>query len=349
VKRTLALRLERPELSARLPTRATLVCATLGLAIALAVCLATAFGYYPISPISVIQALLGARSHLDIFIVRDIRLPRILEGALAGAALGLSGAILQALTRNPLASPDILGINQGAAVVAVWLIVEDAPYNLVPIGAFAGASAVIAILALLGVRRRFSIYRLMLIGVGINAFCAAIVGYLLTLPIPPDRVVSAEQWLFGSVEAATWFDIRILSAALIVVVLSVALLSRQLNAFQLGPEVAVGLGVRPNLVQILLALCAAILAAVVVSVAGPIAFVAFVAPHIARRLTRNSSAASLPAAMGTGALVLLIADYAGKRLLEPTIELPVGITTVLIGAPYLLFLLYKNERDTGVA
>src|SRR5262249_28106543 len=113
-------------------------------------------------------------------------------------------------------------------------------------------------------------------------------------------------------------------------------------------DVGVSLGLRSNTLQITLLFVAGALAAVCVSVAGPIAFVAFVAPHIARRVARTSSAASLPVAVLTGALLVLAADYVGKRLLEPTIELPVGLTTVFIGAPYLLYLLYRTERQTGL-
>src|SRR5262249_21733742 len=147
---------------------------------------------------------------------------------------------------------------------------------------------------------------------------------------------------------ATWHDIRILALTLAILGPLSLFLGRQLNTFQLGDDLAVGLGVRTTSLQLVLAAAGAFLAAVVVAFAGPIGFVAFIAPHIARRLARTSSASSLAVAIGVGALLVLIADYVAKRILEPT-ELPVGITTILLGAPYLLFLLYRTERDTGVA
>jgi iron complex transport system permease protein len=347
MSRHLVIRTARPEVSLRLPTRPTILSGILLISLFVALCLATAFGFYAISPLKVVKALVGSGAHLDVFVIREIRLPRVLEGLLVGAALGLSGAIFQSLSRNPLASPDILGINEGAAVVAVWMILQNYPANLIPLGAFGGALGAIAILALLGVRRHFSIYRLMLIGVAINTFAGATVAYLLTRPAPVGRQLAAQQWLFGSLVSATWGSIRILALTLIVLAPLALILGRQLNTFQLGDDLAVSLGIRTTLLQLLLAAVGALLAAVVVAFAGPIGFVAFIAPHIARRLSCTSSAASLPAAIGVGALLVLLADYIAKRILEPT-ELPVGITTILIGAPYLLFLLYRNERDSGV-
>lgn len=348
MSRRVVIRPAGERLSVRLPARALVVTVALAVLLVAAVCLATAFGFYPISPVSVARSLVGASSRLDVYIVQQVRLPRVLEGAAVGAALALSGAIFQSLSRNPLASPDVLGINQGAGVVAVWLIVSGAPYAAVPAGAFAGALAVIAVLALLGVRRRFSLSRLLLIGLAINVFCGAIISYLLTRPAPPNRVFTAQQWLYGSVAAADWQDIRTVALTLAVAIPIVLALGRQLNAFALGEDLATAVGVRANRLQLVLVAVGALLAAVVVSVAGPIAFVAFISPHIARRLARTASSAYLPCCMLVGALLVLVADYVAKRLLEPT-ELPVGITTIFIGAPYLLYLLLRTERDAGVA
>lgn len=348
MSRHLVLRGTRLPISARVPARALAVVVVLLALLLVAMCLATAFGTYPLSPLGAARAILGDASRIDVFVVQQVRLPRVLEGALVGAALALSGAIFQALSRNPLASPDVLGINEGAAVVAVWMIITGAPYDLVPLGAFGGAMAVIAILAVLGVRRHFSLTRLLLIGLAINVLAATLVTYLLTRPVASNRLVTAQQWLYGSVASADWQYIRIVGLALVVVTVVVWLLGRQLNALALGEELAVAVGVKPNRLQIVLTGLAALLAAAVVSVAGPIGFVAFISPHIARRLARTSSAASLFVAMIVGALLVVVADYAAKRVLEP-IELPVGVTTTSIGAPYLLYLLVRAERDTGVA
>jgi iron complex transport system permease protein len=350
MSRHLVLSSSRPEASLRLPRRALVVTMILAACVFIAVCLATAYGVYTISPFSVVRALIGNGSRLSVFVIRDIRLPRVLLGALVGGALALSGALLQGLSRNPLASPDILGINGGAAVVAVYLILGGASYSVVALGSFGGAIGVIVFLALVGIRRRFSIYRLLLVGVAVNVLCGAAIAYLIeTTNAGTERTAKAQGWFFGTIEFATWRDVHYVAGAIVVLLPLVLALGRQLNVSQLGDDLAVGLGLRLNVLEIALALIAALLAAVVVAVAGPIGFVAFVAPNIARRLAGTPSAASLPVSMGIGALLLLLADYVGKRILEPTYELPVGITTVILGAPYLLYLLYKTERATGVA
>lgn len=343
------LRSGRPAVSLRLPARAVVVSVGLLAGIMAAVCLTAAFGEFAVPVPDVAATLLGHGSHLDALVILQFRLPRIAECVLAGAALGLSGGIFQLLTRNPLAAPDVIGVNEGAAVVAVWLLLAGAPVSAVPAGAFAGALAAVAAVGALAVRRRLSMYRLLLVGIGINTLGAAIVAYLLTHVSSADfeRLAVAQQWLLGSVSGSTWADVRLLALVLLAATPVALAAGRQLNAFALGDDLGTALGVPVTVMQLTLAGTGALLAAVVVSVAGPIGFVAFISPHIARRLTRTASAASLPAAMATGGLLLLLADYAAQRVLEPT-ELPVGILTTIIGAPYLLLLLLRAERNAGV-
>jgi iron complex transport system permease protein len=335
----------------RLPTRPLVVFAVLGAILCVAVCFALAFGAYTISPFAVARAVVGGGSRIDVLVIQQTRLPRVLLGALVGAALALSGAIIQNLSRNPLASPDILGINEGASVVVVWMIIHNAPNNVIPIGAFAGACGTIMILALLGVRRHFSMYRLLLIGIAVNIALGLVVSYEFQEPAVRDNSNIQQkitEYLFGSVADASWYEIRIIAIGLVVLVSIAMFLGRQLNMFQLGHPVAASLGVRTTTLQIALLAVAAFLSALAVTVAGPVAFVAFLSPHIARRIARTSSAASLPAAMGVGAPLVVLADWTAKRIIAP-IELPLGITTTLIGAPYLLYLLVKGDRDRGVA
>jgi iron complex transport system permease protein len=349
VGRQLTLRLARPGVSFRAPRRATGLCLVLLVLVLIAICVFTAYAETPLSLTTVVRGILGQGSSIDLLIVRGLQLPRVLEGALVGAALGLSGALFQSLTRNPLATPDLMGINEGAAVVAVWMIIGGAPLDLVPFGALAGALGATALVGILAVRRRMSVQRLILVGIGINAFAAALVAYILTHATYGDSTVEyAQQWLLGSLFYSSWHDIRIVAIALVVLTPFAFVLGRQLNVLQLGDDAAASLGIRTNRLQLGLALIGALLAAAAVSVAGPIAFVAFLAPHIARRLSRTASAASLPAAMLVGALLVLVADFVARRVVQPT-ELPVGIFTVVIGAPYLLYLLYRYDRDAGVA
>lgn len=348
MKRHVVIRVSGTDVSWRVPRRAAIATAGLVLALLAAVCLATAFGVYRESVWSVVEAIFGAGNRLNVVVIQDLRLPRILEGLAVGAALGLSGAIFQALSRNPLASPDILGVNEGAAVVAIWMIIANVPENLVPVGAFGGALAVIAMLALFGVRRHFSIYRLILAGLAINALAGAAVAYSITRPAPLGRTLAAQQWLLGDLTQSNWSSVRDLAIGLAVLMPAAVILGRQLNAFQLGDDLATSLGVRFKSFQLTIAGIGAFLAAAAVAFAGPVGFVAFISPHIARRLARTSGAAALPAAAAVGALLVVAADYVAQRIDQPT-DIPVGIMTVLLGAPYLLFLLYRSERDTGVA
>jgi iron complex transport system permease protein len=348
VSRDLVIRVSRLGLSVRAPRRATTATVLLTLALVVAICLMTAYAEDPISVGSVLRGVLGQGNALNQLVVRQFRLPRIIEGALVGCALGLSGAIFQSLTRNPLATPDLMGINQGAAVVAVWMILDGYPTDVVPFGALIGALAATALVGLLAIRRRFSMYRLLLIGIGVNAFATAVVAYLLTRATYQQSTLEyAQQWLLGSLYFASWHSIRTVALAIIVLTPLAIGLGQRLNVFQLGDDLAAGLGVSTTRFQVTLAALGALLAAAAVSVAGPIGFVAFLSPHIARRVAHTSSAASLPVAMGVGALLVTIADYAAREILAPT-ELPVGILTVLLGSPYLLFLLYRGERNPGI-
>jgi iron complex transport system permease protein len=350
MRRHLVIRVRRPGLSARLPARPTVVLALLLVLTAVCVCLTAAYGDYPIPISGVLLAIAGHGTPIDNLIVLQTRLPRIGECVLLGAALGLSGGIFQTLTRNPLAAPDVIGVNEGAAVVAVWMLLAGAPAGLVPVGALAGALAAVAAVALLGVRRRLSMYRLILVGIGINTLAAAVIAYLLTQTSPAnfDRLQVAQQWLFGSTSGATWGGVREIALALLVITPLVFACGSQLNTLQLGDDLGAALGVPVVRLQLVSAGLGALLAAIVVSIAGPIGFVAFISPHIARRVTRTASVASLPAAMAVGGLLLLLADYTAERILEPT-ELPAGITTIVIGAPYLLYLLVRGEQRTGIA
>jgi iron complex transport system permease protein len=342
------VRFGRTGFSRRLPARALVVTVAAAVLLVVTICLTLAFGEYPISLVSVIRVLTGQGDSIQNLVILQFRFPRIALAALVGAALGLSGGLFQLLTRNPLASPDIIGVSEGAAVAGALMITANVSLEYVPLGAFAGALAAVSLVAVFGVRRRLSFYRLILVGIAINIFGYATVAYLVARASVTQAGQLAEQWLLGSVSAPGWQDSAVLGIAMAVLVPLALLLSRHLNALQLGDDLAGALGVSSRRVQLALAAIGSMLAAAAVSVAGPISFVAFVSPHIGRRLTRTSSAASLPAGMLIGALLLLLADYAGQRIFEPN-DIPVGISTIVLGAPYLLFLLFKAERDTGVA
>jgi iron complex transport system permease protein len=307
----------------------------------LAFCVSISVGDFPVPLRDVVPAIFGVGSDDAEFIVGTLRMPRALVGALVGAAFGVSGAIFQALARNPLASPDVIGITAGASTAAVAIIVlVGASTAVVSLGAFVGALATAAAIYLLAWRQGVSSYRLVLVGIGIGAMLASVTSYLLTRAEIFDAA-RATVWLTGSLNGRGWDEIRPVVVALAVLLPAALALARPLRTLQLGDDTAAGLGVPVERVRAGLVVVGVGLAAVATAAAGPIAFVAFVSAPIARRLVR-SSLTIVPAALA-GATLVLLADLAARRLFAP-VELPVGIVTGIIGAPYLLWLIARANR-----
>jgi iron complex transport system permease protein len=342
VSRRVVLRLERPALSARIDLRVAGVLGACGLATLAAFAVGIGTGEYPIAPLEAAKAIFGTGSEAAELIVVTLRLPRVLVAILVGLAFALSGAIFQSLAQNPLVAPDIIGVNAGAALMAVAIITLGFSQALLPVGAFAGALAAALAVYLLAWKGGLSRYRLVLVGIGVNAVLVAGISFLLTRG-DIYEVQRAYVWLIGSVYASDWGDVRLLLAALALLVPAALLLARALEPLQLGDELARALGTRVERARLGLVVVAVALAAVAVTVAGPVGFVAFVAPHIARRLTRASGASVLPAAAAVGGLLVLSADLVAQRAFAP-LALPVGIVTALLGAPYFLYLLYRANR-----
>ncbi|AHY47675.1 ABC-type Fe3+-siderophore transport system permease component [Rubrobacter radiotolerans] len=303
-------------------------------------------GEYPISPPDVVRTILGFEV-VDgnySFIVNTLRLPRALVALLVGVALALSGAILQGLTRNPLAAPDIIGINAGAGLAAVTLIVvfPSASAALIPPAAFVGAVGVAALLYVIAWRGSSSPIRLILIGIGLGAIAGAATTFMITFGNIYE-VSQALIWLTGSVYGRSWDEVASFLPWLLVFVPLVLILSRQLNALSLGDEVATGLGSRVERERGLLILASVALAASAVATAGTIGFVAFIAPHIARQLVGPNHGGLLPVSAAVGGVIVVLADLAGRTVFAP-VEIPAGIITSIIGAPYFLYLLYRSSR-----
>lgn len=321
--------------------RALTVGVLLAVASAVTFCVSIGVGDFPIPLADVVPAIAGAGNEDAEFIVRTLRLPRALTAVLVGAAFGFSGAIFQSLARNPLASPDIIGITAGASTAAVFVIVFIGGGSaVVSLGALAGALLTAAAIYALAYRRGVSSYRLVLVGLGVGAVLSALTSYLLVRA----EIVDAQRaavWLTGSLNGRGWEHVRPVGAALLVLVPAVLLLARPLRALQLGDDTAKGLGVAVERSRAALVLAGVALAAVATASAGPVAFVAFVAPPIARRLVRGSLSL-VPAAL-IGALLLLVSDLVARRAFAPA-ELPVGVITGLVGAPYLLWLLARANR-----
>jgi iron complex transport system permease protein len=322
--------------------RVLVVAAALAVACALVMCVSISVGDFPIPLADVIPAIFGRGGADADFIVRTLRLPRALTGVLVGAAFGLSGAIFQTLARNPLASPDVIGVTSGASAAAVLVIVTVGATSAVVAGsAFAGALLTALAIYALSYKRGVSSYRLVLVGIGIAAMLQAVTSYLLTRA----QVFEAQRalvWLTGSLNGRGWEHVRMIGVALAVLAPLVVVLARPLRALQLGDDAARGLGVRIERAKLALLGVAVALAAVATAASGPIEFVAFVAAPIACRLTRAPGPCLLPSAL-FGALLVVAADLLGRRLFAP-VEIPVGVVTGVLGAPYLLWLLARSNR-----
>ena len=307
-----------------------------------ALVLSVAVGEFAIPPRDVLSALVGAGDRATSFIVIDLRLPRALTGLLAGAALGLAGAVFQDVTRNPLVAPDIVGVASGAALAAVALIVLGSTDGAlsVPLAALAGALLSAFALYALAWRRGIHGYRLVLVGIAVAALAQAGIAYVLTQG-RIFEVARAYVWLVGSLNGRGWDQVWPLVAALAVLLPLLLVLARRVDVLKLGDEIAASLGVGVDRTRLLLLGVAAVLTGVAVSCTGPIGFVAFAAPHLARALARTAQALpALLAAAVCGALLVLAADLAGRMLFAPT-EIPVGIVTSILAAPYFLLLLRR--------
>ncbi|WP_433077292.1 FecCD family ABC transporter permease [Dactylosporangium sp. CA-052675] len=314
-----------------------------GLAAAAAVAVvAVGRGSYAIPPGTVVDVLLGGGTPGQRLVVLDLRLPRILAALLVGAALALSGALTQTFARNPLATPDVLGVTGGASLGAVALIVLGGGGAAgVPLAALAGGLLAAALVYLLAWRRGIDGYRLVLVGLGVGEIVQSGVSWLLVRA----EIVDAHRatvWLNGSVAGVEWDRVRPLAVALAVLLPAALATGFTLKAIQFDDDVARALGVRLQLARLAVVLTAIALAAAAVSAAGPIEFVAFVVPQVALRLCGGSRPPLLTSAV-LGALLVVAADLLARTVL-PGRELPVGLVTAIVGAPYLLWLLVRTNR-----
>jgi iron complex transport system permease protein len=307
-----------------------------------AFCWGLSVGDFPVPLGDVLATLVSGGSDDGNFVVRTLRLPRGLVALMAGAAFGLSGAIFQRLTGNPLASPDIIGVTTGSSVAAVYVIVTwQGARNQVTLAAVAGGLVTTLAIYLLAYRRGVTGYRLVLVGIGISEVLRAVIHLLVTRADILDAQ-RATVWLTGSLNGRGWEHVRPLTLALVVLIPPTLVLARQLRLLELGDDAAKGLGVRVEQARLGLLVCAVGLAAASTAAAGPVSFVALLSPHIARRLVGARSLGLVPAA-AFGALLVVASDVAARRMFAPT-ELPVGIVTAVFGAPYLLYLLARANN-----
>jgi iron complex transport system permease protein len=305
-------------------------------------------GDFPISVPDVLRTLVGLGEGAQPFIVRELRAPRVVVGLLVGLALGVAGALFQTFARNPLASPDTLGITTGASVGAVGAIVLSAGGAFggaltglgIPLAALLGALLTGVLLFALTWRSGIDGYRLVLVGIAVWSIGTALVDWLLTNAEIYDAA-SAYVWITGSLNARTWDHAIPLAVALTVLLPPALGAGRVLGVLQFGDDTARGLGVRLQAAQAAVVLIAVGCVAFAVSAAGPITFVALVVPQIAVRLTGGSRPPLLASGL-LGAVLVVGADLVTRTVLPET--LPVGILTAVLGAPYLLWLLVRGRR-----
>jgi iron complex transport system permease protein len=248
------------------------------------------------------------------------------------------------LVRNPLVSPDVIGINGGASLVAVGWIVSGRSLDLLPLAALLGALGAAAAVYLLSWRAGISPARLILVGIGIGTAVNAATIFI-TIRFPVDIVRPAIVWTMGSVYASSWRDVIVMTSALAVLTVAVLILAWSLRVLQLGDDLTRGLGLPLERTRLGLIVVGCGLAAVAVAIAGPIGFVALMAPHIARMIAGPVSGTVILFTGVIGALFLLGADVVANHLLP--VSLPVGVVTAAVGAPYFLFLLYRSNIGTG--
>jgi len=317
----------------------------------LAVIISTGIGDMQIAPWKVVSVFFGGGSSIDQLVVTSFRLPRILIALLAGMALAVAGGILQGMIRNPLASPDIIGVTggAGAAVVAFLTIFSNKDNTLMvsikwlPVAAFIGAAVIAFLVYFLAWKKGVSPVRLVLIGIGISALTQACTTLLMIMG-PIYRASQANIWITGTVNGSDWQDVWILLPWSIIFIFLSFMITRQLNIQELGEEVATSAGANVQRQRFILLLMSTALVGGAVAFAGGIGFVGLMAPHMARRLVGSSFGALLPVAALLGGLLVMLADLIGRTLFLP-LEVPAGVFTAAIGAPYFIYLLFKTRHS----
>jgi iron complex transport system permease protein len=329
--------------------RASTVIAALAIALPVVIVAGVAFGAVPVSAADVVgaigRALRGTGGGLADTLIVDVRLPRVVLAALVGAALAAAGALYQALFRNPLADPYILGISSGAGLGAMVAIVATAGatamrFAAVPLSAFAGAMLTMLLVVRLATRRgRVDPTSLLLAGVALSYTLAAVTSFLMV--VAREQMASIVYWMMGGLSAASWPYVAMVAPMFVAGILFPLLTTRELNLMLLGDERAGHLGLPVERFKLLTLASASLLTAAAVAVAGLIGFVGLMVPHMVRLVLGPDHRQLLPASLLAGAIVLVLADLVARTIIAP-IEIPVGIVTAVIGGPFFIWLLVRG-------
>ncbi|PPF81047.1 ABC transporter permease [Pseudoclavibacter sp. RFBJ3] len=326
---------------ARVGRRRGFVVGGVTVALIAVVLLGVTTGDYPLTLEQLARTLLGGGDRLESYVLFQVRLPRVLMGVLVGACLGVAGALLQGVLRNPLASPDLLGISGGSSVAAVFLLlIFGVTGPILAVAAFAGGLAVAAILLLAAGRRGEAGFRLILAGIGISFLTVAIMNYLMVRS-QVELAQAALLWVTGSLASTAWWHLLVVAVVAVALLPAVLISARWLPITQLGASTAAGLGVTTGRVRMIAVISAVLLTAVTCAFAGPISFIALCAPAIARSLLGHGSIGVGTSAI-TGAALLTGADLVAQFAIPDT-SLPVGVVTGAVGAVFLLWLLASTK------
>jgi iron complex transport system permease protein len=322
--------------------RPALVCAVLLLITVAVGVLTLGTGEFTLSPSEVVRALAGEGTRAARLVVVEWRLPRVLLALIIGVALGLAGAVFQALTRNPLGSPDVIGFSTGAYTgVLVMTVFVGNGYYLVAGGALIGGLATAAAVYLLAFQRGVQGFRLIIVGIAISAMLASLNQWFI-VQVDLQAAFAAMLWGQGSLNGLGWAEVTPVAVTVAVLCLLLLAYGQRLSILELGEDAAAALGVRVEATRLAYLGIGVGLVAVATAAAGPISFVALAAPQLAQRLTRTPGIALVPSA-AMGACLLMVSDFLAQRAFAPT-QLPVGVVTVSVGGIYFVWLLVRQAR-----
>ena len=325
----------------RRPRRALAVTIALAVTALVLAFVALGLGDYPLDPLEVVRAAFASDGSFATTIVLDWRLPRVLVALLFGAALGLSGALFQSLTRNPLGSPDIIGFSTGSYTGALLVItVLGTGYVSTALGALIGGMLTALLVYLLAYRQGMQGFRLIIVGIAVTAMLQSFNIWLL-LRSSTEVAMTASIWGAGSLSLVGWPQAWPSLIAFAILFPAALLLTRPLRQLELGDEAARAHGLRVEGSRLVILIVGVALIAVVTATAGPIAFVALAAPQVAKRLTASAGLPLVPAAL-VGAVLLLVADQLAQHVLPGSV--PVGVVTIVVGGAYLIWLLVREAK-----
>lgn len=306
--------------------------------------LGVSVGSTMIQPWTIVENLIGIGDGEYSFIIKTLRLPRTILALMVGSSLAVSGLILQGLIRNPLASPDIIGITGGAKVAAVLFLTYFSAVSIkwIPVVAIIGAGISFLIIYILAWKKGVSPIRLVLIGIGIEAGMGALVTMMIVLS-PTYSTSEAYIWLTGSVYGANWNDVLAMLPWIIIFIPTSISFSRKINVQELGDDLSVSFGLNVQLNRFILIIVSVALAGSAVAFAGGIGFIGLIAPHIARKLVGRSFGSLVPVSALIGGLIVMLADVVARTMFLP-LDLPAGVFVSGMGAPFFIYLLYRNRN-----